>query len=367
MLTPMHRTLLFAAAAVTLCGLISAAPATEGGDSKKDLETKIYKLLADTMDLGAETYNGGNREGCYQLYLGTLRALNLSLEHRPNLQKVIADKIGKAKGQKSVVDRAFTLREALDEVHAAIGKDLGYGKVVTPKTLWERLGGETAVRAVVKDFVASAAGDPKVNIDRNGKYKLTPEAVKDLEQKLVEMVSAASGGPLKYTGKDMKTVHKGMGITDDEFNALAGHLVKTLDKFKVPAAEKKELLGAIAATRGDIVEPKKKETDTKKTETKKTDSDTKKTETKKDTDTKKTETKSTETKGTETKKSPDTKKIETDFKKTESDKANPGGKQSRVEPLGNGGILTASNARMEFRLAPVAILGADRVSISRRA
>ena len=65
--------------------------------------------------------------------------------------------------------------------------------------------------------------------------------------KLVDQICEASGGPCKYTGKDMKTAHAGMGITDADFNALVEDLVATLDKFKVPEKEKGELLGRFGA------------------------------------------------------------------------------------------------------------------------
>ena len=70
------------------------------------------------------------------------------------------------------------------------------------------------------------------------------------------MISSATGGPLKYTGRSMKESHKGMGITDDEFGALAGHLVATLKKYKVPQAEIDELVAIVASTKADIVEKK---------------------------------------------------------------------------------------------------------------
>ncbi len=134
------------------------------------------------------------------------------------------------------------------------------GGTTTPdgkKSLWDRLGGEKAVRAVVKEFVAVAAPDPKVNFFRDGKYKLDAAGVEKLEQQLVELVSAVSGGPLKYTGRDMKAAHAGMKITDAEFGALAGHLIATLKKFNVPQAEIDELVKAVASTQADIVEVKK--------------------------------------------------------------------------------------------------------------
>ena len=56
----------------------------------------------------------------------------------------------------------------------------------------------------------------------------------------------------------MKTAHQGMGISEAEWNASVVHLVATLDKFKVPEREKKEVLGAISGLKNDIVEQKKK-------------------------------------------------------------------------------------------------------------
>lgn len=129
----------------------------------------------------------------------------------------------------------------------------------SPKTkvLYERLGGEAAIKAVVDDFVARAAANPKVNITRKGtanEWKATPENVAHLKKMLVELVGMVTGGPQKYTGKSMKDVHKGMKITQDEFNAAAGDLKATLDKFKVPAKEQAELLKIVGSTAPDIVE-----------------------------------------------------------------------------------------------------------------
>jgi hemoglobin len=114
-------------------------------------------------------------------------------------------------------------------------------------SLYDRLGGLEAIRAVVKDFVAVVAADARIN-----SFFVNTE-IPRLEQMLVEQICAATGGPCTYTGKDMVTVHTGMKITDPQFDALVEDLVISLDRFEVGATEKGELLGALGGMRGDIV------------------------------------------------------------------------------------------------------------------
>jgi len=128
------------------------------------------------------------------------------------------------------------------------------------KTLYDRLGGETAIRAVVDDFVPRAAADEKVNFTRKGtagrEWQATPENVEKFKERLVQFIGVATGGPQKYEGQDMGTAHKGMKITDAEFDALANDLKLSLDKRNVPQKEQKELLEIVGSTRGVIVEKK---------------------------------------------------------------------------------------------------------------
>jgi len=77
-----------------------------------------------------------------------------------------------------------------------------------------------------------------------------------IRQLVVDQLCEATGGPCKYIGRDMKTAHKGLGITEDDWNIAVKHLVATLDKFNVPKKEKDEVLGAISGLKGDLVEKK---------------------------------------------------------------------------------------------------------------
>ncbi|QEL15378.1 group I truncated hemoglobin [Limnoglobus roseus] len=219
-----------------------------------DQDKKIASLIYETVKEGVELYNGGNQEGCLRLYQGSLMTLQGVLDYRPTTAKAIKDALAAAKTQKTS-DASFTLRKALDGAQADLTAK-AMAKAADAKPLWDRLGGEKAVAAVVHDFVIAAAPDPKVNFFRDGKYKLDDAGVKKLETMLVEMISSATGGPLKYNGRNMKDTHKGMKITEEEFNALAGHLVATLKKYNVPQAEMDELVGIVASTKGDIVEVK---------------------------------------------------------------------------------------------------------------
>ncbi|HEY2749421.1 MAG TPA: group 1 truncated hemoglobin [Polyangia bacterium] len=114
-------------------------------------------------------------------------------------------------------------------------------------SLYDRLGKKEAITLVVGDFVGNVAADTKIN------SFFAKTDIPHFKQLLVEQICQATGGPCQYSGKDMKTAHEGMNITDDQFNALVGDLVKALDKYKVGDREKKELLAALGGMKGDIV------------------------------------------------------------------------------------------------------------------
>ena len=114
-------------------------------------------------------------------------------------------------------------------------------------SLYDRLGGKPAITAVVDDFVSNVAADPRIN----GRF--ANANVPHLKQLLVEQICAGAGGPCVYSGRDMETAHRGMNIRDEEFSALVGDLVKSLDKFKVPEREKGELLALLGPAKPQIV------------------------------------------------------------------------------------------------------------------
>jgi hemoglobin len=128
----------------------------------------------------------------------------------------------------------------------------GFAKDAKSKSLYDRLGKKKAISAVVEDFVGNVAGDSRIN-----KFFAAaagdPKRMAKFKQNLKDQICQATGGPCKYKGKDMKTAHKGMNISDADFNALVEDLTKSLDKFKVGDTEKNELLTALGGMKGDIV------------------------------------------------------------------------------------------------------------------
>src|SRR5436190_247029 len=119
---------------------------------------------------------------------------------------------------------------------------------MTPqKSLYDRLGGQPAVTAVVDDFVGNVAADNRIN----GFFARTD--IPRLKKNLVDQICQGTGGPCTYTGRDMKTAHKGMNITDAQFNALVEDLKKSLVKFKVPDKVLGDLLAVLGPMKPQIV------------------------------------------------------------------------------------------------------------------
>jgi len=117
------------------------------------------------------------------------------------------------------------------------------------KSLCERLGGPSAISAVVDRVTQKLAQDERLN------KKLAKSDATRLSTNFKAYIGAATHcAGVKYTGRSMKAAHKNMGVTEGEFNASVEDLVQVLDEFKVPEKEKKELLVLLSPLKKDIVE-----------------------------------------------------------------------------------------------------------------
>ena len=115
-------------------------------------------------------------------------------------------------------------------------------------SLYQRLGGRPGIDAVVNTFVANVGKDPRVNV----RFLFTD--LDDLRFHLSEQLCEASGGPCKYRGRPMKSLHAPMKVRGAEFDAMAEDLVAALRTHGVPSRESQELLAVVASTRADIVD-----------------------------------------------------------------------------------------------------------------
>jgi hemoglobin len=136
--------------------------------------------------------------------------------------------------------------QAVGQVHSDLRTRLGTGAALALRTH----GRQRRHRQVV----ASVIADPDIK-DKHKKHFMEGD-VAGLKKRLVDQVGEATGGPQKYTGKNMKDAHLGLAITDKDFDALVVDLTKALDSNKVGKAEQQELLDMLAPMRKDIVESK---------------------------------------------------------------------------------------------------------------
>jgi len=119
------------------------------------------------------------------------------------------------------------------------------------KTLYERLGGYDAISAVANDLVPRLQADPQ--LARFWQHR-GEDGIKREKQLLIDFLCSSAGGSLYYTGRDMKTSHKGMKITESDWSAFLGHLNATLETFQVPQAERDEVVAFVQSAKSDIVE-----------------------------------------------------------------------------------------------------------------
>ena len=122
---------------------------------------------------------------------------------------------------------------------------------MSDKTLYQRLGGYDAIAAVAGDLLPRLKGDSQLGRfwDNRGDDGVAREG-----QLLIDFLCYSAGGPMMYTGRDMKLSHGGMGISESDWNIFIGHVEATLDHFGVPEPERSDVLGFIDSTKAEIVE-----------------------------------------------------------------------------------------------------------------
>ena len=119
------------------------------------------------------------------------------------------------------------------------------------QTLYQRLGGYDVIAAFTDSWLGRVLGAPLLSPYFRGMSNDTKGRARQL---IVDFIAASTGGPTIYTGRDMKTLHDGLGISWEEYDALLQHAAATLDAIRVGAPAKDEVLRWMAGLEGDMVE-----------------------------------------------------------------------------------------------------------------
>lgn len=123
----------------------------------------------------------------------------------------------------------------------------------TPAPLYDRLGGLKGITVVVDDFINRLVVNKQLNKNPAIKAGRKSSSAPYLKFQVSQLICELSGGPCKYTGQTMKASHAHLNISENEWNVMAGEFQKSLNKYKVPAAEQKELFDMVGKTKADIV------------------------------------------------------------------------------------------------------------------
>lgn len=119
------------------------------------------------------------------------------------------------------------------------------------RSLYRRIGGYDVIAAIVDDFFAAMRDDPRFARFGTGRGA---DSKQRAQQLTVEQLCALSGGPCVYIGRDMKTSHAGLGITEAEWEASLQLLANSLDRLGVAPRERAEFVALFGAYQEDIVE-----------------------------------------------------------------------------------------------------------------
>jgi hemoglobin len=120
------------------------------------------------------------------------------------------------------------------------------------KTLYERLGGYDAITAVANDLLPRLNADSQLG--RFWSHRGGEDGVKREKQLLIDFLCASTGGPMYYRGRNMVLTHRGMRISESDWNMFLGHAAATLAKFQVPEAEQQEVVAHVQSLKEEIVE-----------------------------------------------------------------------------------------------------------------
>ena len=122
---------------------------------------------------------------------------------------------------------------------------------MSEKSLYDRLGGYDGITAFASDLLPRLQSDSQLGRFWQNRGDDGKEREKQL---LIDYLSSNAGGPVYYTGRDMKLSHKGMGISESDWSIFLGHAGDTLVSLSVPAQECDDVVAFVLSLKDDMVE-----------------------------------------------------------------------------------------------------------------
>ena len=119
------------------------------------------------------------------------------------------------------------------------------------KTLYERLGGYEGITTFVENLLPCLEADQQLG--RFWQHR-GDDGVAREKQLLIDYLCSSAGGPMYYTGRDMKTSHVGMKISEDDWSIFMNHAGETMKTLNVPQQECDEIATFVTSLKADIVE-----------------------------------------------------------------------------------------------------------------
>lgn len=114
-------------------------------------------------------------------------------------------------------------------------------------TLYERLGGRDAISDVVDDFYDRMLDDERVA----GFFEDVDMTRQRAHQ--TQFLSYATGGPVEYTGTDMREAHEHLDIAEEDYDVVGAHLDDALAEAGVPHGDRAAVMDEVEALRDPIV------------------------------------------------------------------------------------------------------------------
>lgn len=119
--------------------------------------------------------------------------------------------------------------------------------VASSDAVFRDLGGKPGITKIVAEFLPLVLADARI------KDSFKDTDIERLAVLLEEQFCELSGGPCKYSGKDMKTIHEDLNVTNSHFNALAENLQIAMEKVGIPSRTQNKLVARLAPMQRDIV------------------------------------------------------------------------------------------------------------------